>query len=99
MVETGVGSGIAKATFDELAWHREGEASAEPRFPCGGRVVSGRADAELAEKTALSTDEVTGAIKTLENHDVIEERNGQYSYTVELMVALSLMPSLNKLYS
>jgi hypothetical protein len=41
--------------------------------------------AELVEKTALSPEQVAGAIKTLEHHDVIAQDDGRYDYTVELM--------------
>ncbi len=40
---------------------------------------------DLANQTNLSLDIVRAALKTLQNHDVIEESNGNYSYTVELM--------------
>jgi AAA+ ATPase superfamily predicted ATPase len=40
---------------------------------------------DLATQTNLSLDIVQDALKTLQNHDVIEESNGKYTYTVELM--------------
>lgn len=40
---------------------------------------------DLANQTNLSLDIVQDALKTLQNHDVIEESNGKYTYTVELM--------------
>jgi len=40
---------------------------------------------DLANQTNLSLDRVQDALKTLQNHDVIEESNGNYTYTVELM--------------
>jgi AAA+ ATPase superfamily predicted ATPase len=41
--------------------------------------------AELVETTPLSPEQVTGAIATLERHDVIAQQDGRYDYTVELM--------------
>lgn len=41
--------------------------------------------AELVDTTALSPEQVAGAIATLERHDVIAQHGGRYNYTVELM--------------
>ncbi|MGK7901121.1 MAG: hypothetical protein AB4352_06850 [Hormoscilla sp.] len=40
---------------------------------------------ELAERTGFSPEEIQYALETLQRHDVIEQRDEQYIYTVELM--------------
>lgn len=39
----------------------------------------------IADKTGLNLEEVQAALETLKRHDVIEQRDEQYVYTVELM--------------
>jgi hypothetical protein len=40
---------------------------------------------EIANKTALSLEQVQAALGTLQRHDVLKQQDGRYLYTVELM--------------
>ncbi|MEC4818246.1 MAG: effector-associated domain EAD1-containing protein [Scytonema sp. PMC 1069.18] len=76
---------LLRQVFEEL---RKGSSISLVGELCGQDTLSfpvRMSIAEISRETKLSLDEVTDALKTLENHDVVTQCDRLYIYTVELM--------------